>query len=125
MTCPDLILGDLIHHPMPDCVHGALLRSVPSVPSKPIRTVWSLSAKRERLPPGAVLLAWQPDFDGGMNVTAHLGLASAEVVLATWPGLRGDWVSVVHPTLYEVVNLYAALTVARDALHLAVHVVEL
>jgi hypothetical protein len=52
-------------------------------------------------------------------VTAHLGLATTEVLLANWPDLYGDWTSVVHPTLLEVFGLHAALTVATDALCLA------
>lgn len=56
-----------------------------------------------------------------MDVTAHLGLAAAEVLLASWPGLSGGWTAVVHPTLFEVIGLHAALSVAIDALHLANH----
>ncbi len=58
-----------------------------------------------------------------MDVTARLGLASAEVILATWPNLHGDWSSVVHPTLLETIGLHSALSVAIDALHLANHLV--
>ncbi|MEU3162341.1 hypothetical protein ABZ753_33865 [Streptomyces griseoincarnatus] len=54
-----------------------------------------------------------------MDVTARLGLASADVTLATWPNVHGDWTPVVHPTLLEAIGLHAALTVAIDALHLA------
>ncbi|MGG7569229.1 hypothetical protein [Streptomyces sirii] len=54
-------------------------------------------------------------------MTARLGLAAITVVLATWPSLHGNWAPVVHPTLYEVTGLHAALTVATDALHLANH----
>ncbi|MFI0155769.1 hypothetical protein [Streptomyces lydicus] len=56
-----------------------------------------------------------------MDVTARLGLAATTVVLATWPNLNSDWILVVHPTLYEVAGLHAALTIATDALHLANH----
>jgi hypothetical protein len=56
-----------------------------------------------------------------MDVTAHLGLATTEVLLANWPDLHGDWTPVVHPTLLEVIGLHAALSVATDALHLANH----
>lgn len=52
-------------------------------------------------------------------MTARLGLASAEVLLASWPNLPGDWTPVVHPTVFEVIGLHAALSVATDALHLA------
>ncbi|MFD6995077.1 hypothetical protein ACFWA5_02085 [Streptomyces mirabilis] len=54
-------------------------------------------------------------------MTAYLGLATTEVLLANWPGLRGDWTPVVHPTLLEVIGLHTALSVATDALHLANH----
>ncbi|MGW2115059.1 hypothetical protein [Streptomyces zhihengii] len=59
-----------------------------------------------------------------MNVTAHLGLASADVTLATWPDLHGDWPPVVHPTLLETIGLHSALSVAIDALHLANHLAD-
>ncbi|WP_231976992.1 hypothetical protein [Streptomyces sp. 2323.1] len=54
-----------------------------------------------------------------MDVTARLGLAATTVVLATWPRLHGDWTAVVHPTLFEVAGLHAALAIAIDALNLA------
>ncbi|MFF3689962.1 hypothetical protein [Streptomyces sp. NPDC002187] len=54
-----------------------------------------------------------------MDVTAHLGLATTEVLLAKWPDLQGDWTPVVHPTVLEVIGLHAALSVATDALLLA------
>lgn len=59
-----------------------------------------------------------------MDVTAYLGLTSANVTLATWPNLRGDWTLVVHPTLLEVIGLHTALSVAIDALHLANHLAD-
>ncbi|MGX6740935.1 hypothetical protein [Streptomyces xantholiticus] len=59
-----------------------------------------------------------------MDVTARLGLASADTTLATWPNLHGDWTPVVHPTLLEAIGLHAALSVAIDALHLANHVAD-
>ncbi|GAA1890639.1 hypothetical protein GCM10009753_19160 [Streptantibioticus ferralitis] len=61
---------------------------------------------------------------GGMDVTAHLGLATGGVLLATWPGLVGDWSRIVRTTLYEVTGLCAAVTVAKAALHLANHLAE-
>ncbi|MGW1626015.1 hypothetical protein [Streptomyces sp. NPDC002172] len=54
-------------------------------------------------------------------MTAHLRLASTEVLLASWPDLHDDWTAVVHPTLHEVIELHRALSVATDALHLANH----
>ncbi|MGW5200788.1 esterase [Streptomyces spiralis] len=73
------------------------------------------------LRPGSVLLCWEPAPPGAMDVTARLGLASADVTLATWPNLHGDWTPVVHPTLLEAIGLHAALSVAIDALSLANH----
>ncbi|MGW1374710.1 esterase [Streptomyces sp. NPDC002446] len=97
------------------------MRSVPPQPGTPILAVWDTAPEPEPIRPGAILLSWQPDRDGGMHVTARLGLAATTVILATWPSLHGDWTPIVHPTLYEVTGLHAALTVATDALHLANH----
>jgi hypothetical protein len=116
-----LCLGDLIHRPMPRSVRGALLRSIPPLPTQPIHTVWMTGTAAAPLRPGSILLSWEPDLHGGMDVTARLGLAATEVLLANWPALQGDWTPVVHPTLLEVTGLHAALSVAIDALHLANH----
>ncbi|MDR3084421.1 MAG: hypothetical protein LBV60_26490 [Streptomyces sp.] len=51
-----------------------------------------------------------------MDVTAHLGLASAQVLLAFWPGLRGEWSGVVRPTVAEVTELHAAFHLATVVL---------
>ncbi len=118
---PSFALSDLVRQPLPESVHGALLCAVPPLPAEPIRAIWATALHPERLRPGAILLSWEPGHGGGMDVTAHLGLAATNVVLATWPGLRGDWTPIVHPTLFEVTGLHAALTVATDALHLANH----
>lgn len=120
-SSPHLVLGDLVRHPMPRSVRGALLRRVPPHPAQPIHTVWISNAKPGRLHPGSILLSWKPGLGDGMDVSAHLGLTSAEVLLANWPGLHGDWTPVVHPTVYEVFGLHAALSVATDALRLANH----
>jgi hypothetical protein len=66
-----------------------------------------------------VVVRLEPTPSGGMNVIARLGLASADVTLATRPDLHGDWTLVVHPTLLETIGLHAALSVAINALHLA------
>lgn len=116
-----LCLGDLVHHPMPRSVRGALLRSVPPLPTQPIHTMWVNGPEPDLLRPGSILLSWEPSIQGGMDVTARLGLAATEVLLANWPGLEGDWTPVVHPTLVEVIGLHAALSVATNALHLANH----
>lgn len=115
------ILSDLVRRPMPRSVRGALLRSVPPLPTQPIHTVWIDDPRSGRPRPGSILLSWEPNLPGGMDVTAHLGLATTEVLLANWPDLHGDWTPVVHPTLLEVIGLHAALSVATDALHLANH----
>ncbi|MEV1026645.1 hypothetical protein [Streptomyces sp. NPDC050264] len=57
-------------------------------------------------------------------MTARLGLSSAEVLLATWPNLHDGWPPVVRPTLLEVIELHAALSVATNALHLANHLAD-
>ncbi|MGH4028733.1 esterase [Actinomycetota bacterium Odt1-20B] len=85
----------------------------------PIAASWLSAQDAAPLRPGSVLLRWEPAHHGAMNVNAHLGLASSEVLLATWPNLHGDWTSIVHPTLLEVVGLHAALSVAIGALDLA------
>lgn len=114
-----LILNDLVHRPMPRSVRGALLRCVPPQLAQPIHTVWISDLESDRLRPGSILLSWEPSLRDGMDVTARLGVASADVLLANWPDLQGDWIPVVHPTLHEVIGLHAALTVATDALNLA------
>lgn len=121
VAVPNLILSDLVRRPIPKSARGAILHSVPLLLTEPIRAAWAPAQNPNRLRPGSILLDWAPSLDGSMDVTARLGLASAEVVLATWPGLRGDWTPIVHPTLYEVIGLHAALSVAVDALHLANH----
>ncbi|MFC9625342.1 hypothetical protein ACFTXM_37065 [Streptomyces sp. NPDC056930] len=45
------------------------------------------------------MLSWVPAREGRMDVTAHPGLAGEEVLLATWPGLNGDWSDIVRPTV--------------------------
>lgn len=116
-----LILSDLVRYPMPQSALGALIRSVPPLPTQPIRTVWATGPRAGCLRPGSVLLSWEPSLPGGMNVNAHLGLAATDALLANWPDLHGDWTPVVHPTVLEVIGLYAALSVATDALCLANH----
>ncbi|WP_241989856.1 MULTISPECIES: esterase [unclassified Streptomyces] len=79
---------------------------------------------RTLLHPGSALLHWTPTPAGGVDVTARLGLASSDVLLATWPSLHGDWATVVHPTLREAIGLHSALAVAIDALNLANHLAD-
>ncbi|MCX5555335.1 esterase [Streptomyces sp. NBC_00038] len=106
---------------MPRSVRGVLLRSVHPHPAQPIHTMWITDQGPTPLRAGSILLSWAPSLGNGVDVTARLRLASAEVLLANWPGLRGDWTPVVHPTLHEVIGLHAALSVATHALHLANH----
>ncbi|MFF4953238.1 esterase [Streptomyces chattanoogensis] len=83
--------------------------------------VWSRTGNPSRLRPGSILLTWKASTRGGMDVTALLGLATTEDTLAIWPTLNGDWTPLVHPSLFEVTGLHAALSVATDAVNLAHH----
>ncbi|WP_344447374.1 esterase, partial [Kitasatospora nipponensis] len=68
-----------------------------------------------------ILLSWEPVSHSGMDVTAHLGLATAEVLLAAWPAAPDDRSRLVRPTLAEVTVLCAAFKVATAALEYANH----
>ncbi|MEU9987871.1 esterase [Streptomyces sp. NPDC048045] len=94
---------------------------MPPHSAQPIHALWISDRDPAQLRPGSILLNWEPGVRDGMDVTARLGLASAEVLLASWPNLPGDWTPVVHPTVFEAIGLHAALSVATDALHLANH----
>ncbi|MFI2116685.1 hypothetical protein ACH489_19660 [Streptomyces rubiginosohelvolus] len=61
----------------------------------------------------------EPASHTGWDVTAHLGLATIEVHLASWPAAPDDWPHLVRPTLLEVLGLCAALSVATAALDLS------
>ncbi|WP_225847502.1 hypothetical protein [Streptomyces sp. HPF1205] len=93
---------------MPAGVHGAVV----SVADGTLMAAWMPSDGPSRIPQGRVVLSWTPAGPGRMDVTAHLGLAGAQVLLATWPALRGDWSGVVRPTVAEVTELHAALRLA-------------
>ncbi|MGC5410700.1 esterase, partial [Streptomyces sp. DT225] len=71
------------------------------------------------LPLGRVRLRWEPAPLAGWDVTAHLGLATGEVHLASWPAAPDAWPRIVRPTLHEVLGLCAALAVATAALDLS------
>ncbi|MFF7189842.1 hypothetical protein ACFZAR_32480 [Streptomyces sp. NPDC008222] len=73
-----------------------------------------------RIAAGHILLRWVPSREGGIDVTARLGLARSEVLLASWPGLTGDWSGIVQPTLAEVMGLHSALSLAAAALEMVV-----
>jgi hypothetical protein len=108
---------------MPAGTCGAVVCESAASHQRQVRIRW-VGAAQSRLAFGQILLSWKPAANGGMDVTAHLGLATDDVLLATWPGLVGDWSHVVRTTLYEVTGLCAAFTVAKAALHLANHIAE-
>ncbi|WP_405988394.1 esterase [Streptomyces sp. NBC_00986] len=99
-------------------MRGALVHRVSALPDGPLVVTW-LAAEAPRLPLGRVRLHWEPASLTGWNVTAHLGLATTEVHLASWPAAPDDWPHLVRPTLHEVLGLCAALTVATAALDLS------
>ncbi|MEW1551615.1 esterase [Streptomyces tsukubensis] len=111
-------LREVTRRPVPDGRRGALVREVSPHPGDILRTTWHATptGPRDRLGPGALLLTWTPNASGGMDVTAHLGLNTLDVTLATWPNLHGDWSTTVHPTVYETLALHTALRVATKAL---------
>lgn len=103
---------------MPDGVHGALVRRVSARPDGPLNVTW-LATGSPRLPLGRIRLRWEPASLTGWDVTAHLGLATTEVHLASWPAAPDNWPRLVRPTLHEVTGLCAALTFATNALDLS------
>ncbi|GGM23102.1 hypothetical protein GCM10010129_79300 [Streptomyces fumigatiscleroticus] len=105
-------LSALTREPMPADVRGAIVTAA----GGRLMASWMPLSGPSRIPQGRVLLSWTPAAAGRTDVTAHLGLAGAEVLLAVWPGLRGEWSGVVRPTLAEVTELHAALRLATAAL---------
>ncbi|MEU1906571.1 hypothetical protein [Streptomyces hygroscopicus] len=105
---------------MPEHVRGALVHRVSATRANTFQIRWVAAESAERVPPGRVLLSWTPTADGCMDVAAHLGLPGAEVLLATWPGLTGEWSRIVHPTVVEVMSLHSALTLASRVLEMLV-----
>ncbi|MFI1718906.1 esterase [Streptomyces litmocidini] len=103
---------------MPDGVRGALVQRVSTRHDGPLDVTW-LAARTPLLPLGRIRLHWEPASRSGWNVTAHLGLATTEVHLASWPAAPDDWPRLVRPTLHEVTGLCAALAFATDALDLS------
>lgn len=108
---------------MPPGVRGALLRRVSPLPDGPLDISW-LPAHSPRLPLGRICLRWEPAPHQGWDVTARLGLATAEVHLATWPAAPDYWPGLIRPTLHEVTGLCHALTLASAALDLANRLAE-
>ena len=108
---------------MPTGVRGALVLRVSPLSAGPLDVSWLLP-DASALTLGSIRLHWEPAAHAGWNVTAHLGLANAEVHLASWPAAPDHWPRLVHPTLYEVSGLCAALAVATAALDLSNHLAE-
>lgn len=105
-------LSTLTRQPMPVDVRGAI--AIPAHGT--LLATWMPLDGPSRVPQGRVLLTWTPAGDDRTDVTAHLGLAGGQVLLAVWPGLRGDWSGVVRPTVAEVTELHAALRLATVVL---------
>ncbi|MDJ0465751.1 esterase [Streptomyces sp. H27-C3] len=103
---------------MPSAMRGALVQRVSALPEGPLDVTW-LPLETPRLPLGRIRLHWEPASPAGWDVTAHLGLATTEVHLASWPAAPDDWPRLVRPTLHEVLGLCAALAVATAALDLS------
>ncbi|MFJ2135814.1 esterase [Streptomyces sp. NPDC087845] len=103
---------------MPSTTRGALVQRVSALPDGPLDVTW-LDLEAPRLPLGRIRLHWEPAPLAGWDVTAHLGLATTEVHLASWPAAPDDWPRLVRPTLHEVLGLCAALAVATAALDLS------
>jgi hypothetical protein len=96
---------------MPAGVRGALAVVVRGI----LKATW-MPLGSHPVQQGRILLAWMPSDAGRTDVTAYLGLARTEVLLAAWPGLRGEWSAIVRPTVVEVAGLHAALRVATAVL---------
>ncbi|MEW2290674.1 hypothetical protein [Streptomyces sp. NPDC047841] len=105
-------LSTLTREPMPADVRGAIVTSVDGR----LMATWMPLSAPSRVPQGRVLLSWTHAGEDRTDVTAHLGLAGAQVLLAVWPGLRGEWSGVVRPTVAEVTELHAALRLATVVL---------
>ncbi|MFI9208577.1 esterase [Streptomyces sp. NPDC053253] len=108
---------------MPDDVRGALVQRVSTRHDGPLDVTW-LTVRAPKLPLGRIRLHWETASHSGWNVTAHLGLATTEVHLASWPAAPDDWPRLVRPTLHEVTGLCAALAFATDALDLSNRLTE-
>ncbi|MER5949478.1 hypothetical protein ABT127_25835 [Streptomyces sp. NPDC001904] len=102
-------LSALTAEPMPADVRGALVRPTGGA----LVADWLPLGRATAVPEGRVLLSWTPVGPDRTDVTAHLGHADGVELLAVWPGLRGEWSSVVRPTVIQVTGLYATLHAAR------------
>ncbi|MFE2596008.1 esterase [Streptomyces sp. NPDC059396] len=103
---------------MPAEVRGALVQSISPLPDGVLDITW-LPPEAPKLAHGRIRLHWQPASSTGWDITAHLGLSTTEVLLATWPSAPDNWPDLVRPTLYEVTGLCAALAMATTALDLS------
>ncbi|MGV9389106.1 esterase [Streptomyces olivaceus] len=97
---------------------SALIQRISTRPDGPLDVTW-LAAGTPRLPLGRIRLRWEPASRSGWDVTVHLSLTTAEVLLGSWPAAPDDWPRLVRPTLYKVTGLCAALVFAADALNLS------
>ncbi|MFB7109153.1 esterase [Streptomyces sp. NPDC056291] len=82
---------------MPSGVRGALVQRVSALPEGPLDVSW-LPAGTPRPPLDRIRLHWEPSSRAGWDVTAHLGLATTEVLLASWPAAPDNWPRLVRPT---------------------------
>ncbi|GHF77724.1 esterase [Streptomyces filamentosus] len=103
---------------MPGGVRGALVQRVSPRYDGPLDVSW-LPVDAQKLPLGRIRLHWEPAPRAGWNVNAHLGLATTEVHLTSWPAAPDDWPRLVRPTLHEVTGLCAALAFTTEALDLS------
>ncbi|MFD8703599.1 esterase [Kitasatospora sp. NPDC059648] len=108
---------------MPAWASGALVHTAPATPERPITVLW-VPNTAPRIPFGRILLRWENATGSGWDVTARLGLATTDVLLASWPGAGDDWPRLVRPTLHEVTGLCSSLRVAIAALELANQLAE-
>ncbi|MFD6345019.1 esterase [Streptomyces roseolus] len=108
---------------MPDGVRGALVQRVSRRYDGPLDITW-LPAEAPKLALGRIRLHWEPASRAGWNVSAHLGLATTEVHLASWPSAPDNWPRLIRPTLYEVTGLCSALAFATAALDLSNRLAE-
>ncbi|MEU6840400.1 hypothetical protein ABZ930_00830 [Streptomyces sp. NPDC046716] len=98
-------LSALTAESMPADVRGALVRPAGGT----LVANWLPLGRPTAVPEGRVLLSWTSVGPDRTDVTAHLGRADGEALLAVWPGLRGEWSSVVRPTVVQVTSLCATL----------------
>lgn len=89
---------------MPAGVRGALVQRISARPDGPFNITW-LTSESARLPLGRIRLRWEPAPTAGWDVSAYLGLATAEVPLGYWPRATEDWPRLIHPTIHEVHGL--------------------